>query len=158
MRLLGLAATCAAYRVAYVERAATSPCGQGSCGPQTLAENADAYAAHAETAARAGAALVVFPEYGLTGFSSYEAAAWVRGGYTETIPAANASARVVPCDGAAGAFAAAATVVALSCAARASRIAIVANLVDDAGTRDTMYNTDVVLDSDGALIARYYYY
>ena len=43
----------------------------------------------------------------------------------------------------------------MGCAARGAGLAIVANLADDAGTSSTMYNTDVVLDSDGALVAAY---
>ena len=41
----------------------------GVCGAQTLAANAADYVAYAKEAAGEGANIIVFPEYGLTGFS-----------------------------------------------------------------------------------------
>lgn len=60
-----------AYKVAYVEHVPLSACGSGSCGPQTRALNVKAYVAHMHVAATKGAQIIVFPEYGITGESSY---------------------------------------------------------------------------------------
>ena len=80
-------------------------------------------------ASAAGSDLIVFPEYGLTGFSSYPKSAWISGGYTEIIPDVAGPDFVVPCDAGSG-FENAASVVTLSCAAKQNRIAIVANLAE----------------------------
>ena len=117
-----------AYKAAYVEHTATSACGSGSCGKRTLAQNVEAYAQYAATAASQGAQIIVYPEYGITGFSSFPKSSWISGGYTEQIPF-SLPAKVVPCDSP-GQFPNAASVVSLSCAAKAHGIAIVANFVE----------------------------
>jgi predicted amidohydrolase len=139
------------YKAAYVEHQATSACGSGSCGKRTLAQNVQAYAQYAATAASQGAQIIVFPEYGITGFSSYPKSSWISGGYTEQIPSRTSSS-VVPCDSP-GQFPDAASVVSLSCAAKARGIAIVANLVEHAGTN--VYNTNVAIDTDGTYLGKY---
>ena len=116
-----------AYKAAYVEHQATSACGAGSCGKRTLAQNVEAYANYAASAASQKADIIVFPEYGITGFSSYPKSSWISGGYTEEIP--TPASKVIPCDSPAQ-FSAAASIVTLSCIAKKNKIAIVANLVD----------------------------
>lgn len=137
----------AAYKAAYVEHYPASPCGAGSCGAAMKAANAQVYASHIAEAARQGADILVFPEYGLTGESSAPKRLWVSGGYTEVIPVPDGS---VPCDSGVDAP----TIVALSCAAREHAIAVVANLMDY--TDGNMYNTDVAFDTDGVLLAKYH--
>lgn len=138
-----------AYKAAYVEHTAVSPCGQGSCGRQQKAASVRAYDAYALQASRQGAQIIVFPEYGITGFSSYPKSSWLSGGYTETLPAPQGQ---VPCDEA-QAFHQAPSVVSLSCSARKHSIAIVANLVEY--TQGKLYNTNVAIDTDGTFLARY---
>jgi hypothetical protein len=141
--LLGIAQA-SAYKAAYVEYTASSPCGGGSCGRQQKAASCAAYAQYISEASNQGADIIVFPEYGITGFSSYPKWSWVSGGYTETIPAP--SGRVVPCDDSSS-YPDAPSVVSLSCAAKQHGIAVVANLMAYDGTN--MYNTDIALDTDG---------
>ena len=146
-----------AFRVAVVEHRVILPCGSASCGAETKAANVVAFASYAANASQLGAQIVVFPEYGITGASSYPRSAWVSGGYTETFPEATDAKRVVPCDSSStsGAFSAAPSVRALSCAARRESIAIVANLAEYDRASGLMYNTDVVFDTDGAFIVTY---
>lgn len=143
-------AACVAYKAAYVEHMAASPCGQGSCGKEQNAASVKAYESYASTASQQGAQIIVFPEYGITGFSSYPKSAWYQGGYTETIPTPKGQ---VPCDSA-NEFSQAPSVVSLSCSARKHSIAIVANLMEYAGGK--MYNTDVAIDTDGSFLAKYH--
>jgi len=137
-----------AYKAAYVEHHATSACGSGSCGEATKRQNVQALQYYAQEAAAQGAQIIVFPEYGITGESSYSASSWWQGGYTESF----GSVGHIPCDDA-DAQQQAPSVAALSCAARQNKIVIVANLAEWAS--GALYNTDVVLDSDGTLIAKY---
>jgi predicted amidohydrolase len=143
------------YTAAYVEYQATSACGQGSCGAKTKALNAQALVSYAKEAAGKGAQIIVFPEYGITGFSSYGKSSWISGGYVEVLPSATGT---VPCDGAIGGdgSGAAPTLKTLSCAARENKIVIVANLVDYVQSEDAIYNTDIVLDSDGTFLVKYH--
>lgn len=120
------------------------------CGEETLALNAESYSEYASTAAAQGAQVIVFPEYGLTGFSSYPKKSWISGGYTEVIPEAS-SETVVPCDNGADFEA---TMVTLSCAAKDNAISILANLIDEDG--DNIYNTDVAFDTDGTYLGKYH--
>ena len=147
---------CAGYRAAYVEYRASSPCGAGSCGPAQKRASCEAYASYIAQAAQQSADIIVFPEYGITGFSSLSASAWRAGGYTESIPSPPAGTRIVPCDSPAS-FRGAPSLVTLSCAAKAHGVAVVANLMDMApkGYNAQMYNTDIALDSDGAYLAKY---
>ena len=152
-------ASSATYVAAFVEHTATSPCGSGSCGPATRKTNVAALVAHAAMASTRGAEIVIFGEYAITGFSSYPKEAWISGGYSEVIPSPPVAGapRVVPCDAAGGgAFADATSVVALSCAAREHKVAIVANLVDHVRATGKVFNTDVAFDTDGAYLAKYH--
>ena len=142
------------YAASFVEHTATSPCGGGMCGAATLAQNIATLARHAATAGANGAQMLVYPEYGLTGFSSYPKQAWISGGYAVSIPLAPTArdARVVPCVTTAQ-FPTA--IVALSCAARSAHVALVANLVDHNASTGAIYNTDIAFDTDGAYLAKY---
>lgn len=137
-----------AYRAAYVEYTTVSPCGTGSCGRQQRAASCADYVNFVAQAAAAKADIIVFPEYGITGFSSYAKSSWVSGGYVETIPVPSGR-RVVPCDEPAT-FSEAPSVVTLSCTAKEYGIAVVANLMDYT-EHHMMYNTDIALDTDGVL-------
>ena len=146
-------ASCASYRVAYVEYRAVSPCGAGSCGAAQKRASVSDYASFIANAAKKSVDIIVFPEYGITGFSSYSASSWRSGGYTESIP--EPKARVVPCDSPAS-FRGAPSLVSLSCAAQQHGVAVVANLMDMGDYASMMYNTDVALDTDGAYLAKYH--
>lgn len=148
--LSGLVVGSAAYKAAYVEHIAVSPCGQGSCGKEQNAASVSSYEGYAATAAGQGAQIIVFPEYGITGFSSYPKQSWKSGGYTETFPAASGQ---IPCDDA-SAFSEAPSVVSLSCTAKKHSTAIVANLMEYVNGK--MYNTNVALDTDGTFLAKYH--
>ena len=95
--LPALASSAVAYRAAYVEHHTVSPCGSGSCGTAQKRASVATYSSFIEEAAQQRVDIIVFPEYGITGFSSLSASAWRSGGYTETIPAPPAQ-RIVPCD------------------------------------------------------------
>ena len=96
--LLSLLAGCEGYRVAYVEHRVEAPCGEGACGAAQRQASLAAYAAFIAQAERQGVQIVVFPEYGITGFSSLPASSWHAGGYTESIPAPGAAAaRIQDC-------------------------------------------------------------
>lgn len=151
--LLTLISLALAYRAAYVEHRAVSPCGSGSCGAAQKRASVSAYKTFLAAAAESGVAILVFPEYGITGFSSYSAVDWHAGGYTETIPWPTHT-RTVPCDSPSS-FDGAPTLVSLSCAAKEHGVALVANLMDWSDTESEMYNTDIALDTDGAYLAKY---
>jgi predicted amidohydrolase len=131
-----------------VEYQATSACGSGSCGAETKAQNVDALATFTKEAASKGAQIIVFPEYAITGFSSNGKRTWISGGYVERVP----SVGTVPCNGTSEAP----SLRSLSCAAIENNIAIVANLVDYVESEDAIYNTDIVLDTDGRFLAKYH--
>jgi pantetheine hydrolase len=139
------------YRAAYVEY---SPVVHHP-GASTLRDNTAAYLDYVAEAGKQDVDILVFPEYGLTGYDSSSRAAWVSGGWTENVPAPPPSGeRLIPCDDTSK-FSDAPSIVALSCAARQHKVAVVVNLVTYDSGRD-MYNTDVALDTDGTLIARYH--
>eukprot|EP00937_MAST-01D_sp_MAST-1D-sp2_P003924 g3924.t1 len=144
------------FKSAFVEHRVILPCGTGSCGAKTKAANVKAYASFVEEAAAQGAHIITFPEYGITGASSYPASAWVSGGYSESFatPSPAAAARVVPCSSSGG-FGEAPSVVALSCAAQKYRVAVVANLAEYDHSARQLFNTDVAFDTDGAFVAAY---
>ena len=138
VRLLALFfATCGSYRVAYVEHRAVSPCGAGSCGAEQKRASVRAYTSFIAEAAKQGVDIIVFPEYGITGFSSYPASTWMSGGYTESLPSTT-DRRSVPCDAPAS-FGGAPSLVSLSCAAKQHGVAVVANLMDMADGDREMY-------------------
>ena len=116
--LLTLFSLALAYRAAYVEHRAVSPCGSGSCGAAQKRASVSAYKTFLAAAAESGVAILVFPEYGITGFSSYSAVDWHAGGYTETIPKPTHT-RTVPCDSPSS-FDGAPTLVSLSCLQRST--------------------------------------
>eukprot|EP00927_Polykrikos_kofoidii_P061708 TRINITY_DN56547_c0_g1_i1.p1 TRINITY_DN56547_c0_g1~~TRINITY_DN56547_c0_g1_i1.p1 ORF type:complete len:444 (+),score=57.44 TRINITY_DN56547_c0_g1_i1:99-1430(+) len=142
---------CLSYKAAYVEHHAVSPCGSGTCGGQQQTSSLKSYDKYAAEAAWKGAQIIVFPEYGITGFGSGPKSSWKRGGYTVSIPD---KVGYVPCDNA-DEFRDAASVVSLSCTAKKYGIAIVANLMEYTSS-GKMWNTDVALDSDGKYLAKYH--
>lgn len=140
-----------AYRAAVVEHRPSS----ASTGFQQNSESVRVYADLAEKAAKQGAQIIVFPEYGITGEDgSSSAAGWINMGYAERIPpvADVGSERVIPCDNPSS-FGGAPSLISLSCSSKASGIAIVANLMDYEDWE--IYNTNVVLDTDGTYLAKY---
>jgi len=145
----------ASYRVAYVEYRAVSPCGTGSCGAAQRRASVSDYTSFIADAAKQNVDLIVFPEYGITGFSSYSASSWRSAGYTESLPEPPAQSRIVPCDSPSS-FRAAPSLVSLSCAAQMHGVAVVANLMDMGDAASNMYNTDIALDTDGAYLAKYH--
>eukprot|EP01052_Picozoa_sp_SAG31_P028169 SAG31_NODE_2696_length_5228_cov_2.063365_3_plen_397_part_00 len=131
-------------------------------GPATLALNVRRSAEAGEAAARAGADILVLPEYGLSGFGSGRDA-WIP--YLEQLLPPGG----VPCDSPEQ-YLLAPSLVGLSCAAREYGIVLVANIGDliycDAGpsppppgcesSRDgrLQYNTAVAFDTDGTYLTR----
>lgn len=147
-----ICAVAATFKAAFVEHYPTDPCGGASCGERQKATSARQYAALAKEAAKQGAQIVVFPEYGITGESSYPANAWLTGGYTESW-SADAIGKI-PCNSDSD-FPWAPTIVKLSCAAADNKIVIVANLIEYSKDKK-FYNTDIAFDSDGTFLATYH--
>jgi predicted amidohydrolase len=151
------------YVAAFIElHAGFDPAGPAA----TLALNARRSGEAAAAAAGQGAEIIVLPEYGMSGFGSGGRDAWLP--YLEQLPpAGQGQTREVPCAHP-DAYVAAPSLVTLSCAARQHGIVIVANIGDVvycsaapsrpgcASSPDgrLQFNTAVVLDSDGAYIAK----
>ncbi|CAE8694442.1 unnamed protein product, partial [Polarella glacialis] len=87
---------CSAFKAAFVELEAKSPCGAEACGRKQKEQSLQAYAASAADAKRQGAQIVLYPEYGITGESTGPTESWVSGGYTETW--AESAVGSTPCD------------------------------------------------------------
>ena len=115
-----------------------------------------------ESAAKQGAQIVVFPEYGLTGFLYTS-----RGPLSEQleqIPNNPSGERILPCNN--SSFNISPSFQKLSCLARSYRIALVVNTGDKQPcmTRDPhcppsgfyQYNTNIAFDSDGCYLAKYH--
>ena len=141
------------YRIAYVEHVPIDPCSGGSCGERTRDANVRALIAHIQAASKKGVQIIVFPEYGISGEGNFRRSAWVSGGYTEEF-GDPAGRRTVPCDEPES-YSAAKSVVSLSCAAKANKVAVVANLAENVPVHSAMYNTNVAFDTDGAFLAKY---
>jgi predicted amidohydrolase len=137
---------------------------QAVSGQATLALNSKRCAATAAAAAAQGAQIIVFPEYGLSGFGTGRDA-WIQ--YLEQLP--DPSQGVVPCDKPV-LFVRAPSLVTLSCAAKRHGIAIVANIGDLVYCNETrphpgckrvrdgrlQFNTAVAFDTDGSYLAKAY--
>lgn len=135
---------------------------QAESGQATLALNSKRCAVTAAAAAAQGAQIIVFPEYGLSGFGTGRDA-WIQ--YLEQLP--DAAQGVVPCDTPVQ-FGRAPSLVTLSCAAKRHGIAIVANIGDLIYCDEThphsgcehardgrlQYNTAVAFDTDGSYLAK----
>jgi len=142
----------------------------GKSANETIQLNLDAYCSWAKEASRRGAKLLVTSEYGITGYNpAADRATYMKLSVdlppTPENPDLN---RWVPCRS--GSAAAPEPLRRLSCMAKESKIAIVASLVDRTDCRGhpdwpscqpsrdgfLLFNTNVVLDSDGAYLARYH--
>lgn len=119
--------------------------------PETLVENAKLYSEFIRNASLQGADIIVFPEDGLTSFFFPEISkvdAW-----TTFVPTANE--RYIPCiQNRAGIMKA---MKLLSCAARENKIYVVINVIEKVlgDKRMHYYNTNVVFDRNGQIVARY---
>lgn len=125
-------------------------------GPWTLRINTDAYVGLIKTAAEGNADIIVFPEDGLTGLGGMKPSNMEQWSTIVPSPADN----YVPC--ANNAMNVSETLKRLSCAARNHQIYVVANMAekfcktDTCSQKDTVYyNTNVVFDRTGKVIARY---
>lgn len=139
----------------------------GSSPDVTISLNLDLYQKAVEKAARLGAQLLVTPEYGITGYPGSDRIAWFA--YAADVPEVT-EPRVDLCARWSGGAAVPRIVGRLSCMAREHRLALVASVIDRKdcarspsypgcdGSRDgsLLFNTDVVFDSDGALLAKYH--
>jgi len=92
--------------------------------------------------------IIVFPEYGLTGVPSKISARW----FAEIVPEVIINTFVVPCNNTE--FSGSPALQRISCLAYTYNIVIVANLIEyrDGDT----FNTNVVFDENGNLIAKYF--
>jgi len=115
-----------------------------------------------ESAAKQGAQILVFPEYGLTG-SLYTSRAPLSK-QLEQIPDNPSGKRILPCNN--SSFNSLPSFQKLSCLALSYKIALVVNTGDKQPcmTRDTQcppsgfyqYNTNIAFDSDGCYLAKYH--
>lgn len=117
--------------------------------------NLASYEAIAKQAHAQNSAIIVFPEYGITGEVVTKTAAKL---YAEVIPAvaqaaaANLNVSVIPCSN--SKFSDSPALQKISCLAIAYKIVIVANMLEMQG--DDLFNTNVAFDENGNLIAKYY--
>lgn len=124
---------------------------------QTLGVNSDAYIRHIRTASLVNADIIVFPEDGLTTVHLPEREQM--GDWTTVIP--SASYNYTPCSQ--DTVEVSETLKKISCAARDNEIYVVINIAEKAPCtdvpcpRDKMfyYNSNVVFDRTGRIIARY---
>ncbi|XP_076649284.1 vanin-like protein 1 [Halictus rubicundus] len=119
--------------------------------PETLIENAKLYSQFIKNASLQGADIIVFPEDGLTSFFFPDLPRidpW-----TTFVP--TAEEKYIPCTQNRAGISDAMKL--LSCAARENKIYVVINLVEKAlgADRAYHYNTNVVFDRKGQIIARY---
>ncbi|XP_076286454.1 vanin-like protein 1 [Lasioglossum baleicum] len=118
---------------------------------ETLVENAKLYAEFIKNATLQGADIIVFPEDGLTSFFFPEPSkvdSW-----TTFVP--TAEEKYNPCTQNRAGISK--VMKSLSCAARENKIYVVVNLVEKVLRADKVhyYNTNVVFDRNGQIIARY---
>eukprot|EP00929_Paragymnodinium_shiwhaense_P112667 TRINITY_DN80934_c0_g1_i1.p1 TRINITY_DN80934_c0_g1~~TRINITY_DN80934_c0_g1_i1.p1 ORF type:complete len:491 (-),score=80.82 TRINITY_DN80934_c0_g1_i1:40-1512(-) len=149
---------CGAYKVALVEYSPEpARCQSAGCGLHARLRAISEYHDFASQATRQGADLVVFPEYGLTGECGDAAWCgkqyWLNTGYTDLIPEAAIGSNL--CNETQGFGEDAPVVKGLSCAAAAAGITIVANLLERSADGRAVFNTNVAVDADGTLLARY---
>ncbi|XP_011255058.1 vanin-like protein 1 [Camponotus floridanus] len=127
-------------------------------GSETLKSNSDAYVKHIRTASEMNADIIVFPEDGLTTVQVSRKERKEMQDWTTTIPAA--SFNYTPCTDNTEVSDALRKI---SCAARDNNIYVVINIAEklpctgNACPTDKMfyYNTNVVFDRTGKIIARY---
>lgn len=140
LSVLAVAALCvapaAAVKVGVQQHVAVT----GATPAETLAKNADLYAQAAQRAAAAGAALLVFPEFGLFGGQD-----WTKSCLGPAVP----SPYCQPLNGS--------VVQQLAAAAKQNRIALSVNLCEEAlgDGKLANFNTQVVLAPNGTLAAVY---
>lgn len=109
---------------------------------EELSENANAQ----------GAKIIVFPENGIVGRILCEGCKDSVRAYAENIPDIISGSTIYPCTD--SAFDDRPVLKRLSCIARNHSIVLVANMPDEKG--DLLFNTNVVFETDGSLIAKYY--
>lgn len=155
-----LAAASLTYKAAIVEL----PAVYGNSAADTRRLSVNESLRYARDAKRAGAQIIVFPEYGITGFTDSTRDAYLQS--LEQIPEPNGD---VPCDNTSR-YQLAPSIVSLSCGARDHGIAIVAGMGDlvhcpsadlsrscasSRGGR-LQFNTVVAFDTDGRFAAKHH--
>ncbi|XP_017798941.1 PREDICTED: vanin-like protein 1 [Habropoda laboriosa] len=127
-------------------------------GSYTLEKNTDAYIEYIEKASEQNADIIVFPEYGLTSMNMPSRSRMDP--WTTVVP--SVLDEYVPCTG--NDVNVSPTLQRLSCAARKNRIYVVVNLAEKeyytqqqgcSSNATRYYNTNVVFDRTGKIIARY---
>lgn len=135
----------------------------GMSPTELLAENLKLYEGLAAMAARNGVQILVFPEFGLTAVSDTSRASL----YPFAQPLPEADGTIVPCSDAAFQSTDNTILRTVSCMASLNKIALLVNTIDSiacdkAANKDCpadgrfLYNTDMVLDETGALVAKYH--
>eukprot|EP00403_Amphidinium_massartii_P036065 CAMPEP_0178440128 /NCGR_PEP_ID=MMETSP0689_2-20121128/36575_1 /TAXON_ID=160604 /ORGANISM="Amphidinium massartii, Strain CS-259" /LENGTH=494 /DNA_ID=CAMNT_0020062805 /DNA_START=68 /DNA_END=1548 /DNA_ORIENTATION=+ len=136
------------YRAAVFEYRAVSPCGLESCGKEQNAASLEKFDLAAADAAAKGCQIIVFPEYGITGFSNLDREAWITGGYAEEVPVSLSQSL---CEG--NSLQRYPSTATLSCIAQRHGIVVVANLMEHHEGR--LYNTDIAMDQSGLFVGKY---
>ena len=120
---------------------------------QNMKPNLDSMEELAKNASAQGARIIVFPECGVTGRIYCVNCKQAVRAYAEDIPdVVPGTTTVNPCTDAQ--YADRPVLQRLSCIARDHGIVLVANMPDEKG--DVLFNTDVIFEADGSLIAKYY--
>ncbi|XP_018335021.1 vanin-like protein 2 [Agrilus planipennis] len=122
-----------------------------------LLENAAFYVDYIENAAELGVEIIVFPEDGLTGLNIWTADVTFESiaKYSTFVP--EIKDEIAPCDYSSVNYYAKA-LIDLSCSARTNGIYTVINVLEKSFSSDNstfLYNTDVVFDRNGVVIAKY---
>lgn len=134
----------------------------GSTPAQTKLANLNVYIEDTAVAAKAGAQIVVFPEFGLVGSEDLSKRATTVA-YSEYVPDLNGTGTIVPCDDPYG-FASSPALYVGSCAAKNNSIVVLINMFEQRQCGGIsgcpkdgqfIHVTDVVFDETGALVAKY---
>ena len=119
---------------------------------ENMKPNLDSMEELAKNASIQGAKIIVFPECGVTGRIYCVNCKEIVRAYAEDIPDVIPESPVNPCTD--SQYTDRPIIQRLSCIARDHGIVLVANMPDEKG--DVLYNTDVIFEADGSLIAKYY--